>query len=52
MSASLHRQTGSQQKGKERQADREKETGGRMDVETGTDRQTCKLTDSQTVTDK
>lgn len=54
MNASLHRQTGRQQKGRrdeagrqtERRGERKKETGGRMDVETGTDRQTCKLTDS------
>ncbi len=44
MRAFTDKQEGS--KREKRQADREKETGGRMDVETGTDRQTCKLTDS------
>lgn len=40
MNASLHRQTGRLQKGKEDTGrQRERETGGRMDVETGTDRQ-------------
>ena len=34
-----------------KQADREKETCGRTDVETGTDRQTWKFADRQTVTD-
>lgn len=52
MNASRHRQTGRQQKREKRQADWEKETGGRMDVETGTDRQTCKLTDKQSVTSR
>lgn len=50
MQAFTDKQEGS--KREKRQADREKETGGRMDVETWTDRQTCKLADSQTVTDK
>lgn len=35
----------------EKQADREKETCGRTDVDTGTDRQTWKFADRQTVTD-
>lgn len=44
MRAFTDKQEGS--KREKRQADREKETGGRKDVERGTDTQTCKLTDS------
>lgn len=50
MRAFTDKQEGSRRE--KRQADREKETGGRLDVKTGTDRQTWKLTDSQTVSDK
>lgn len=50
MRAVTDKQEGS--KREKRQADREKETGGRMDVETGTDRQTCKLTDKQSLTSR
>lgn len=50
MQAFTDKQEGS--KREQRRADRETETSGRMNVETGTGRQTCKLTAKLSLTSR